>query len=122
NPPGSDGRQPTLQQQTAAGLTVNPPTTTQFQTAISFGGLAAPDQSTVMFLDPSKTLVGNAGTIGLPTGSGGGVTVVLSSAKIGAPYLSRQLDYLYGAVISVPDTDENAALLPPTVQKDNYWL
>src|ERR1041385_9050107 len=74
NPPGSDGRQPTLAQQTAAGLTVNPPTTNQFRSVISFGGLAAPDQAKVGFLDPSKTLVGNAATIGLPTGSGGGLT------------------------------------------------
>ena len=121
-PQGSDGRQPTVAQQNGAGLTVNPATLNQFQSVVSFGALASPDQAKVASLDVTKSLVGNAATIGLPTGSGGGMTLVLSSARVGAPFLSRQLDFLFGSIIPVPETDEAGALLPHGVQKENYWL
>lgn len=118
---GSDGRQPTLASQTAAGLTILPATTNQFRTFIAFGALAAPDQALASNLDPTKSLIANAKSIGLPTAEVGTLRITLTSVRVGAPYISRQLDFFFGSVITPPETDENGILIP-VAGRDTYWL
>ncbi|MCP5526942.1 MAG: hypothetical protein H7A47_09065 [Verrucomicrobiales bacterium] len=124
NPPGSDGRAPSVAQQSAAGLTTTQPTLGQFRSWVGFGALAAPlsPQNRV----PNGSYADNAVQTGLPVGrEGGQVVAVLQSARVGAPYLSRQVSFLFGSLVAVPETDEDGKLLAnrnPPVRPEDYWF
>ena len=119
-PPGSDGRAPTLfEQSTNGGVTTAPPTTNQFQGFVAFG--AVPTQGTTN-LNGNTNFAANAQLLNWPHGEvGGAVVVVLRSAQVGAPYLGQQVSFLFGAVIPVPTTDEFGLNLPAGTSV-NYWL
>ncbi|MCI0541920.1 MAG: hypothetical protein L0Z50_42535, partial [Verrucomicrobiales bacterium] len=126
-PPGSDGRAPTAQQQQAAGLTTAPATAMQFQNLLSFGALAAPRSSNLV---ANLSLAENAENLDLPRGPGNAVVMV--SARVGAVFFSRRLSFLFGAVIPPPDTDEygvalnmvntNVSPQRPVQLPEEYWL
>ncbi len=129
-PPGSDGRAPTQAQQIDDGLTINPPTTNQFRGFISFGGI--PGLAMADWLAVSNSIILRAGVtpfsatvagqMRLPAAlSNGTMAIIMRRAQIGAPYFSRQLSFPFGALVSVPDTDENGRLLTNVV-KETYWL
>ena len=121
NPIGSDGRAPSQNQQIADGLTINPPTLSQFQGFDPFGTIAAPRASAN--LDPNRTFAENAVNIQLPrTPVLGEPNVILLDAAAGAPYVSRQISFLFGSVIPVPEIDENEELLAVDVNPEDYWL
>lgn len=122
---GSDGRMPTSNESHGS---VNPASSNQFQSFISFGSAAA--ATNIVELKNSTIL--QAGTnvfsptvaqqMQLPVGlSNNVVSVVLRRAQVGAPYLSRSISFLFGSVIPVPDTDENGVTLTNIV-KEQYWL
>jgi len=51
--------------------------------------------------------------------------VVLRAAQVGMPFLSRPVDSLFGAIVPVPDTDEDGKLLSsfsPAVSPTDYWF
>jgi len=128
-PAGSDGRAPTQAQQEADGLTLNPPTTNQFRSVISFGGIPGLAQSDWMAV--SNSVVLKAGTtpfsaqvaeeMRLPLArSNNAVVLVLRRGQIAAPYLCRQISFKFGAIVEVPETDERGRLLD--VVKETYWV
>lgn len=128
-PPGSDGRSPTQAQQQADGLTLNPPTTNQFRSLISFGsipGLAQSDwlavsNSTVLKQGTTPFNGAVAEEMRLPVARSNNVVVmVLRRGQIGAPYLCQQISFKFGSIVEVPETDERGKLLD--VVKETYWL
>ena len=104
-PAGSDGRAPI-----AAG------TSKQFSGFVAYGAIVRPGGTN---LNASSNYAQNAGAANLDlprlTNSAGTVLVVLRSAQVGAPYLSRQVSYLFGSIIAPPVTDENGAALTNNV-------
>ena len=121
DPVGSDGRAPSQSQQIADGLTVNPPTLRQFQGFDPIGTVAAP--RTPANLVSGRSLSANAGNIQLPrVPSVGQPAMILLNADVGAPYVSRQISFLFGSVIPAPETDESDTLLPEEVDPNEYWL
>lgn len=122
DPPGSDGRGPTLAGQSADGLTLLPATPRQFSAAIVFGAVAAPRGTN---LSAGLNYAQNAGAanLDLPRAeSGGTVLAVMTLARVGSPILSRQVAFLFGAVIPVPDLDVEGEPLAPGVVRQDYWL
>lgn len=133
-PPGSNGRAPTFDQQQTNGLTTLPPTPNQFSGMISFG--AIPGLTLTNWLEVSNNAALWAGTnafngtvaseMGLPVGrvnSGepfSEVALILSQARVGGPYLSRQLSHDFGELVSVPSTDERGIQLT-NVSAQAYW-
>lgn len=124
DPAGSDGRAPTVEQQAGWGLTTTVPTVGQFRSWVGFGALAVP-------ANPERYVEGgdygdNAINTGLPVGQAGSTLVaVMKTAVVGAPYVSRQVSFLFGSVMPVPDTDENGVLLSlrsPSVRPEDYWM
>ncbi len=121
DPPGSNGRAPTPEQQRADGLTELPATPRQFQGRITFGALAAPRQRN---LNPNVSYVANAGAanLDLPRGEvGGQIVVVMPRALVGAPWLSRSVSFLFGAPIPPPLVDVNGEPLPAGTLPQDYW-
>ncbi|MCX7867397.1 MAG: hypothetical protein N2438_09765, partial [Limisphaera sp.] len=95
-PPGSDGRAPTPDEQRNHGLPDSPPTPGQFQTWIAFGALAAPRNTN---LNTALSYAGNAprANLDLPRGENGGrVVVIMTRALVGAPWLARNISFLFG--------------------------
>lgn len=130
NPPGSDGRAPTVEDQTLEGLTTTPPTAGQFQGLLAYGGTAglryedwtAAGESTELDAGSAAFSGDLAEQMHLPMArSGGAVALILRRAQIGAPYLSRQISFGFGAIVEVPETDEDGVLLQD-VNKENYWF
>lgn len=128
-PPGSDGRSPTQSQQEADGLTLNPPTTNQFRSLISFGSIPGLVQTDWMAVSNSTVLQQGttpfngavAEEMRLPLARSNNVVVlVLRRGQIAAPYLCRQISFKFGAIVEVPETDERGRLLD--VVKETYWL
>ena len=120
--PRSNGRAPTIDQQEQDGLTKLPATPRQFQGQIVFGGLAAPREHN---LNPNVSYVANAGAanLDLPRGvSEGRILVVMPQARVGAPWLGRQISFQFGAVIPVPLVNVNGDPLPPGRDPTDYWL
>ena len=122
-PPGSDGRAPKASDGPLG--TVN-----QFQSVITFGGLVVPANRDL--LDGSLSYARNAENLDLPRAKIGTETqVIMLRARIGAPYLSRRVSFLFGAIIPVPDVDEygvplkaaNTNVVPnrPPTDPDRYW-
>ena len=125
--PGSDGRLDPGNESTGVFTS---PTPGVFRGFVGFGagnGLKRADWETVQ---TSATL--NAGTtpfsedvaeqMKLPRAeSNGQVLMILRRGQIGAPYLSRQVSFAFGAVVAPPEIDETGA---PLVNTPNtaYWL
>ena len=130
NPPGSDGRAPSVEDQENDGLTTTPPTGGQFQGLLVYGGTAGLTYADWNAAGESAELeAGNtpfsgdlAEQMGLPMArSDGAVAIILRRAQIGAPYLSRQVSFAFGAIVEVPETDEDGVLLQ-SVNKEKYWF
>lgn len=125
NPAGSDGRQP-LATENESGSNL-PATGAQFQSVVSFGGVsAAIDHNAITTsailrngTTPFSPIV--AAEMQLPLAKSNGVVVmVLRRAHAGVPYLNRQVSFLFGSVIPVPETDEQGGLL--SIVPEQYWL
>jgi len=120
-PVGSDGRAPREGTQLPP-LPSGGATARQFQSAIFFGSGVRPVASSQ--LRTNLSLAGNAVTLDLPRLGGGTPTHILLRARVGSPIVSRGVNYLFGSIIPVPDTDENGLLLSarnPAIRKEDYW-
>lgn len=126
NVPGSDGRMTTVNESGSFLL----PTANQFRGFVSFGG--NPGLTQAAWLAASNSPALKAGTnafngaiasqMGLPIGlSNSVVTIVMRRALIGAPYLSRQVSFAFGAVIPAPVTDVDGVSLT-NIAPEAYWL
>ena len=124
-PPGSDGRMPTGVNESG---TYNPPTPNQFQSLVAFGGIPGLVGSDWLAVSNSSILQAGAtpfsGAVAeemrLPVARSNNVVVlVLRRGQVGAPYLSRQISFKFGAIVEVPETDEDGQLLG--VVKETYW-
>jgi len=124
-PPGSDGRMPTGLNESG---TYNPPTPNQFQSSVSFGGIPGLVQSDWLAVSNSTVLQSGttpfsgavAEAMRLPVARSNNVVVlVLRRGQIGAPYVSRQILFKFGAIVEVPESDERGQLLD--VVKETYW-
>ncbi len=133
NPPGSDGRGPTIAQQQAAGLTPVPATSNQFRGLVVFGAPAIPDAALRSSLNPAISYVANAENLNLPRLKvGNQLVMVMPFARVGAPFISRSVSFLFGATVPVPQTDEfgvplslvNTNLNPnrPIQRPEDYWF
>jgi len=130
-PVGSDGRAPTPGQQSADGLTTTQPNGGQFGGLVSFGavqGRTATESETA-----SSSAALNGGTtpfssalalqMALPVGtSNNAVVIVMRRASVGAPYLSKQVSFLFGSVVEVPSNGDDDRPLPSTIRKEDYWI
>lgn len=120
-PLGSDGRAP--------GANPGPVgTANQFRGAIIFGGLVVPVSSG---LSSGQSYAENADNLNLPRAKVANVNrLILQSARVGSPILSRGVSFLFGAVIPVPDVDEYGVLLKAVnntvgrqpIEPERYWL
>ena len=120
NPEGSDGRGPAIGSQLPP-LPSGAPTVRQFQSATFFGGGVRPAAAGSQ-LNTNQSLVANAVTLDLPRLGGTRPTHVLLRSRIGSPLVSRGVDYLFGSIIPVPDTDEAGVLLSTrNIRKEDYW-
>jgi hypothetical protein len=64
----------------------------------------------------------NAVSLNLPRLGGSRPTHVLLRARVGSPVVARGVDYLFGSIISVPDTDEFGTLLSSrNLRPEDYW-
>ena len=118
---GSDGRAPRegtqLPPLPSGGATLR-----QFQSAIFFGSGVRPVASAQ--LRTNLSLAANAVALDLPRLGGSTPTHILLRARVGSPIVSRGVNFLFGSIIPVPDTDENGVLLSsrnPAVRKEDYW-
>ncbi|MSU85901.1 MAG: hypothetical protein EXS21_12475, partial [Pedosphaera sp.] len=107
NPVGSDGRAPREGTQLPP-LPSGRATERQFQSAIFFGSGVRPVASAQ--LRTNLSLAGNAVALDLPRLGGATPTHILLRARVGSPIVSRGVNYLFGSIIPVPDTDENGVL------------
>ena len=112
---GSDGRY-----HLATGPSIYPATTSQFN---GFVGVSAVPVQSATNLIPNQSFAANAVALGWPNvqDSSGHVALILRSAQVGAPYLGQAVSFLFGSVIPVPSTDENAAPLPQGTSA-SYWF
>ena len=110
-PTGSDGRQPA---QPAA-------TPNQFRGVLVFGGLVVPKFSGRTSLNGSLSYVKNAVQLDLPRSTSGVRTVVLRSAQASPAYLSRQVSFSFGSLITPPAVGADGVLLTGITPKD-YWV
>ncbi len=126
-PPGSDGRQPTGNESTGV---FTPPTGGQFRGHMSFG--AIPGLSLAQWQTVSNSAILQAGAtpfsgavareMDRPRGlDGNQVVIVLRHAQVGAPFLSREVSFSFGSVVSTPIKDERGVILPPG-DLATYWL
>lgn len=106
---GSDGRGPALDQ------TLGAPGAHQLRTAVTFSHVLPRTNVTdsVPYPYPNDTH-----TNSIPTTP----TIVLTRASIGAPYISREVSFLLGSVISPPDEDENGDPLADGTDPEDYWF
>ena len=114
-PPGSDGRALTLP---------SAPTPNQFRGFVSYGAIVRPKNIalTATAIGTRTNLSQLAADLEMPrsTNNVGGIVFVLRSSQAGAPFFSRQLSFLFGAVIPPPLTDEGGRPLQPADQA-TYW-
>ncbi len=123
---GSDGRLP-LPGANESGSSL-PATTNQFRGFMGFGAIPSPtnrvavSNSTTLKNGNTAFSANVAAAMQLPMGKSNNVVVmIMRRAQVGAPFLSRQVSFLFGSVIPVPSTDENGILLTNIV-KEQYWL
>ena len=123
---GSDGRMTTVNESGSALL----PTTNQFASLVSFGGLiglasnnwVAVSNSTLLRSGTNIFSATVANEMQLPVGRSNGVVVVVQRrAQVGVPYLSRQISFPFGSVVDVPLTDEGGLTLT-NIAASAYWL
>jgi len=126
-PPGSDGRQPTGNESTGVPT---PPTGGQFRSLMSFGAVPGLSNARWLSVSNSTTLQNGvtpfsgavAAEMDRPRGlDGNQVVLVLRRAEIGAPFLSREVSFNFGSVVSPPVKDERGVILTPS-ETSNYWL
>ncbi|MBL9137535.1 MAG: hypothetical protein JNK85_16805 [Verrucomicrobiales bacterium] len=124
-PPGSDGRMTNRNESGSALL----PTTNQFRGFVSFGGVPGLTSNQWISVSNSPILkAGNGAFSGnlaaemrLPLArSNDAVILVFRQTQVGSPFLSRQVSFPFGSIVSAPTTDENG--LPLTVPSSTYWL
>ncbi len=121
---GSDGRLPAVNESGSA----NPATTNQFRGFMGFGAIVAPTNRPAI---SNSTILKNGTTAFSPSvvtamqlpvaKTNNNIIMVLRRAQVGAPFLSRQVSFLFGSVIPVPSTDENGLLLT-NILKEQYWF
>ena len=123
---GSDGRMTNYNESGSALL----PTTNQFASLISFGGIPghvfndwlAISNSAILRNGTNAFSATVANEMILPVGLSNGVVVmVLRRAQIGGPFLLRQVSFPFGSVVEVPSTDENGLTLT-NIAASAYWL
>lgn len=123
---GSDGRLSPFNESQQFNTDV---TSNQFSSLVSFGGglgltfsrWTAMTNSTV--LDGSNafsTIVATNMRVPIGKDIGGNIRVIQRGARIGAPFLSREVNLLFGQVIEVPVKDQSGTLLTNVVNTD-YW-
>ncbi len=132
SPPGSDGRMPTA----VEGNPLDPPpTANQFRGLVSFGGVPGLTLSSWQTVSNNTSLNDGsaafdgalAADMGLPVGRSESqnpvspVVIVMRRGQIGAPYLSRQISFAFGSIVSVPATDEQGVLLTGQTP-ESFWL
>jgi len=125
NPVGSDGRAPAVGSQVPP-LPSAAPTVRQFQSVMSFGGgvRIGGSPANPPTLTANQSLVANAVSLNLPRLGESRPTHVLLRARIGSPLVARGVDFLFGSIIPVPDTDEFGTLLSsrnPILRPEDYW-
>ncbi len=108
---GSDGRQPAQ----PAG------TPNQFRGMMVFGGMAVPAISGRSSLNGNLSFVRNAEPLNLPRSTASGRTLVLRSVQTGATYLSRQVSFSFGSLITPPLVGTDGLPLTNVSPKD-YWV
>ncbi len=113
-PAGSDGRGPNPVNNLPTQLPLTPG---QFQGVVTYGALVRPQKAADLV--SGANLAQNAEVLNLPRNKAAGVVMI--RARIGSPFLSRGVSFLFGAIIPVPDTDENGVPLPEGVRKEDYW-
>ncbi len=127
DPPGSNGQQPEGNESTGV---FTPPTGGQFRNFLTFGAIPGLKQSDWLVVRTSAILQAGAtpfsGVVAAemrrPRATvGGQVVMVLRRAQVGAPFLSRQVSFAFGAIVSVPEKDETGALLSG-IPSTAYWL
>ncbi|MBC8003340.1 MAG: hypothetical protein H7X97_12205, partial [Opitutaceae bacterium] len=118
-PPGSDGR---------ANNIPTPPTTNQFQSVVTFSSGVVPNAAGLL---AGQSLVpGNTVSLNLPRTASR--SAILVRARVGAPFVSQNISFLFGAIIPPPETDEygvllslvNDTIVPPraVTYPDDYWF
>ncbi len=126
-PGGSDGRQPTSNESTGIPT---PPTPGQFRGLMSYGAVPGLSLARWQSVSNSATLKAGAtpfsGAVAVemdrPRGlDGNTVVLVMRRAEIGAPFLSREVSFNFGSVVSPPIKDEQGVLLPGETST-TYWL
>ncbi|MDH4372372.1 MAG: hypothetical protein QE510_03135, partial [Verrucomicrobiota bacterium] len=116
---GSDGRAPAEGSQLPP-LPSGAATVRQFQSVVTFGGGVRPVASAQ--LNTNRSLAGNAAALDLPRLGGATPTHILLRSRVGAPMITRGVNYLFGSMIPVPDTDENGTLLSSrSLRPEDYW-
>jgi hypothetical protein len=109
---GSDGRAPT----------VPFPTTNQFRAFLPLGGLVRPGAHVLVHANGTTNYSQNAVNLNLPIGNdSGGHSLVLRAAHAGPSYISRQVSYLFGSIITPPTTDLAGKALTNAVDLAGYW-
>lgn len=122
---GSDGRMPL--ENDSAGAGNNYPLVSQFEfrSFIAFGGsvnrtnwLLAAASPLLQGENPFSASVASAMQLPMALTNGSPV-MILRQAQVGAPYIARKVDYMFGSVIGVPATGEDGT--PLAVVKETYW-
>ncbi len=83
------------------GLAPSAGTVGQFGGAMIFGSAATPKFTD---LSEGKSFFENATSLGLPQGSSGGKSYVLSRATVGAPMYGRKVNFLFGQIVNKPSS------------------
>lgn len=109
SPVGSDGRASVLP----------PATPNQFGSAFFVSGVTS--SATPAGLNPSASFAANAEALDWPRGSSDNVVKLVLRSQVGSPYFGRPVSFLFGSVISPPDTDENGVALSG-VSPSVFWF
>ncbi len=131
-PAGSDGRVPAANE--SEGSVNYTPTGHQFRSLLSFGSAPGRTQSHPL-TDAERSLLAGpnvfsyrvAAAMHWPVARTNGddiasICLILRRAQVGAPYLSRQVSFRFGSIVSMPDTDEKGLLLESRgILKESYW-
>ena len=97
----------------------------QFRGMVPFSGVTHPGRTDLTAGSVAGSYIGNAGATNLNlsrgTNTSGNIVLVLRAAQLGAPYVSRQVSVLFGAVITPPVATEGGGALPAGVPPEDYW-
>lgn len=125
DPPGSDGRLETPAQQAERGLTSAEPTAGQFQGFVSVGAVVRTRPGPASGATGYVSYAVYAQDV-LPHGGPVATRIHIARAQVGAPYISRRVELLFGGMIALPEVDINEeplAGIPPEEywQREPYW-